>query len=131
MRRPSSGVQTMTLPLTPEMLAAAYDFLLVTKPFCDWNLEDSEDVKFVVGKFRNDYAQYQWDGKRHVITISAHGIGYTRTLFEKLSHELIHLHLENTGMESRTGGKDTHNAAFRKFAARVCRYHGFDPKAFY
>jgi hypothetical protein len=25
----------------------------------------------------------------------------------------------------------THNAEFRKLAARFCKVHGFDPKAFY
>jgi len=48
-----------------------------------------------------------------------------------MSHEMIHLHLEATGMESRSGDANTHNMAFRKLAARVCKLHGFDPKAFY
>ena len=41
------------------------------------------------------------------------------------------MRLEITGMESRSGGPNTHNIAFRKFAAQVCKIHGFDPKAFY
>jgi hypothetical protein len=121
----------MSLPMTPESLAAAYDYLKTTPPFSKWNLPDSEDVLFKVGKYRTDYASYRWDGKQHTISMSANAIGHTVTLFRYLAHEMIHLHLEETGMESRTGGKDTHNAAFRKFAASVCRYHGFDVKAFY
>lgn len=121
----------MTLPLSKEVLAAAYDYLSVCEPFRRWNLPDSEDVLFRVGKFRGDFATYRWDGKQHTITVSSNAIAHTETLFRYMAHEVIHLHLEETGMESRTGGTDTHNAAFRKFAAQVCRYHGFDPKAFF
>lgn len=121
----------MTLPLTKEMLAAAYDFLQTTPPFCRWNLPHSEDVKFSVGKFRQDFASYRWDGKQHTIRMSANAIAHTNTLFRYLAHEVIHMHLEETGTESRTGGEDTHNAAFKRYAAQVCRYHGWDPKAFY
>lgn len=121
----------MTLPLTPEMLAAAYDFLLTTPPFSSWNLPESEDVKFIVNKkLRNKFAQYQWTGDQHSISISAASNGHTSTLLENLAHETIHLFLEERGWESR-GNESVHNAAFRKFAAQVCKYHGYDPKAFY
>lgn len=121
----------MSLPLTKEMLAAGYSYLRTTPPFCRWKLPPSHLVKFVVGRFRSDYAEYRWDGKQHTIVMSTNAIGQTATLMRYLSHEMVHLHLEERGIESRTGGKDTHNAAFRKFAAQVCRYHGFDLKAFY
>ena len=121
----------MTLPITPEMIAAAYDYLKATPPFVKWSLPESDEVKFSVAKFKRDYASYQWDGKRHHIRMSANAIGHSLTLFRYLAHEMIHLHLEETGMESRTGGQDTHNAAFKVLAAQVCKVHGFDPKAFY
>lgn len=120
----------MSLPLTKEMLAAAYDYLCTTPPFCRWNLPDSEDVKFAVGKQNRKFASYRWNGKQHEVAMSAGCIGHTITLMEALSHEIIHMHLEETGIESR-GSENTHNVAFRKFAAQVCKYHGFDPKAFY
>lgn len=121
----------MTLPLTPETLAAAYDYLCTTPPFNKWNLPDSEDVKFTVNKkLKNKFAQYQWTGEQHSIAISAASNGHTSTLLENLGHEMIHLYLEHMGWESR-GNESVHNAAFRKFAARVCKHHGFDPKAFY
>lgn len=121
----------MTLPLTAEMLEAAYEFLKTSPPFCDWNMQEGEEVKFRVSrKLKSKFAQYQWDGKRHTVTMSAASIGHTLTLLEALSHEMIHMHLEENGMESR-GGESVHNAAFRKFAAEVCKYHGFDPKSFY
>lgn len=121
----------VTLPLTPEMLAAAYDYLLATPPFSGWNLPDSEDVKFIVNRnLKKKFAQYQWDGERHTIAISEASVGHSCTLIEALAHETIHLLLEERGWESR-GNEGVHNAAFRKLAAQVCKIHGFDPKAFY
>ncbi len=121
----------MTLPLTPETLAAAYDFLRTTPPFNGWGLPESDEIKFRVSRNNRDYGSYRWDGKQHVVTLSSNLIGYSGTLFRYLSHEMVHLHLEDIDMESRTGGQDTHNVWFRKFAAQVCKVHGFDPKAFY
>jgi hypothetical protein len=120
----------VTLPLTPETLAAAYDYLVTTPPFRDWGLPESEDVKFKVGRFRTHFAHYQRVGKRHTISASSNSIGQTRTLMEKIAHELIHLHLEELGMDTR-GTATTHSGAFRRLAAEVCQVHGFDVKAFY
>lgn len=120
----------MTLPLTPETLEAAYEYLRTTPPFLRWNLPEGEEVKFKVGRRSSEFARYQWDGKKHTITVSSASIGQTSTLIEKMAHEMIHLHLEERGMESR-GTENTHSMAFRKFAAIVCKRHGFDVKAFY
>jgi hypothetical protein len=121
----------MTLPLTTEMMAAGYDFLATTPPFSGWNLPDAEDVVFKLSRGEREFGFYRWDGERHTITASVKAIGYTVTLMRFLSHEMIHLYLEKMGWESVGGGPNTHNAAFRKFASQVCKYHGFDPKAFY
>lgn len=121
----------MTLPLTREMVAAAYDYLCTTPPFCRWNLPDSEEVGFSVGRLRGRFALYQWDGERHTIKLASNGIGYASTLLEILGHEMIHMHLEECGWESAESSIDFHNPAFRKFAAQACRLHGWDPKAFY
>ena len=125
----------MTLPLSPDVLAAAYDFLAATEPFRRWNLPDSEDVRFRVVRSRAMFAQYVWEGAgadvRHTIEMSSATVGHTKTLLESLGHEMIHLHLRLTGMESRSKDPNVHNMAFRKLAADVCRIHGFDPKAFY
>lgn len=120
----------MTLPLTPEMLAASYDFLSVTPPFNGWNLPPSEDVGFKVVRSRARFGYYRWDGTRHVIAISANAVAYSGTLMATMSHEMIHLHLEELDMDRR-GDTNTHNGAFRQLAEEVCRFHGFDPKAFY
>ncbi|MBO4228061.1 SprT-like domain-containing protein [Bradyrhizobium neotropicale] len=121
----------MTLRLTPKTLEAAYDYLRTTPPFDRWGLPPGGDVKFVVSKSIRDYAAYRWDGRRHTISLSAKGIGHSATLLLYVAHEMVHMYLEEKGWETRTGGPDTHNAAFRKFALQVCKAHGFDPKAFY
>ena len=121
----------MTLPLKPETLEAAYEYLRTTPPFSSWGLPEPDDVLFKVAKTRHKQGWYQWDGKRHTITGSQGRVGQTITLIALMAHEMIHLHLEEIGMESRSRSNDVHNAAFRSLAAQVCRVHGFDPKAFY
>lgn len=121
----------MTLPLTPEMLAGAYEYLKATPPFSKWNLPETDEVGFRLSNSQRELGRYRWDGAKHTITASRKAIGHTATLLRFMAHEMVHLHLEETGMESRRGGEDTHNAAFRVLAAQVCKVHGFDPKAFY
>jgi hypothetical protein len=120
----------MTLRLTPRTLEAAYDYLRSTPPFDRWSMPPGGDVKFKVGRTRHKFGWYQWDGSRHTITASSGTIGYSGTLLSLIAHEMIHLHLEATGQENRTGDTSHHNAAFKRYAAQVCRLHGFDPKAF-
>ena len=38
----------MTLSLTPDLLAAAYDFLRATPPFKAWRLPESDDIAHTV-----------------------------------------------------------------------------------
>lgn len=121
----------MTLPLTPDIMAAAYDLLRTTPPYRGWRLPDSDDVVFKVSRRHSEYARYQWNGEHHVIEISQHGVGHMSTLLEKTGHEMIHMHLEIRGIESRAPSLNVHNSHFRRFAAQACRYHGWDPKAFY
>lgn len=120
----------MSLPLTTDTLAAAYDYLRTTPPFDKWSLPESDEVKFTVVRARTHFARYRWNGKQHTIEVSANAIGQTVTLIEKMAHEMIHLHLEDSDMESR-GTQNTHSLWFRKFAVAVCKVHGFDVKAFY
>lgn len=121
----------MSLPLSSEMLEACYDFLCTSPPFSGWNMPPGEDVKFFVGKASDCFAHYQWDGSRHSITVSANSVAHTITLVNSMAHECIHLHLRATKQESKRGGPRYHNAAFKRYAAQVCKHHGFDPKAFY
>jgi hypothetical protein len=110
----------MTLPLTPEMLRAAYDYLRVSAPYDAWNLPDGDEVVFRVGRSHDTRGWYKLEKGRHVITVSARCIGRTDSLMAVMAHEMVHL--ETPGAQ--------HNAAFNKLAAKVCRLHGFDPKLF-
>lgn len=121
----------MTLPLTIDMLSHMYDFLAASEPFAKWNLPPSDDVKFKIVRTRHKQAWYQWDGKQHTITVSSGRVGHSLTLMVALAHEVVHLHLEESDMESKSHNCDTHNAAFRVLAEQVCKAHGFDTQAFY
>lgn len=116
----------MTLPLSPDVLRAAYDYLNVTEPFRRWNLPDGEDVVFKVLRSRVDCGCYWKTRGRHHIGISAMRTVRTVSLIETMAHEMVHLYEEITGI----AGKAEHGAAFRHIAAIVCRRHGFDPALF-
>lgn len=115
------------IPLTPETIAAAYDYLRTTPPFSGWNLPESDDVRFRVARTPKLRGWYVIDGGRHLIAISTGCVAHTETLMMTLAHELIHLFLQETGAD-RAGGE--HSAAFHKFGRQVCAVHGFDPKLF-
>jgi hypothetical protein len=112
----------MPLPLNPEMIALAYDYLCCTPPFNKWNLPHSEEVKFTIIKKKDRYAHYQMIGGVHHIAMSSQFVGRHELLLSTLAHELIHLHCEMACMSS----SNPHDAAFHKLADRVCRIHEFD-----
>lgn len=116
----------MTLPLNRDILRAAYDFLCETPPFSKWNLPDGDDVKFKVVRSGAYRGWHTFDGKQHVIAISAGAVGHTRSLMEVMAHEMVHVHNHHSG--AFRGSE--HGAAFYRWAAVVCRVHGFDPKTF-
>lgn len=118
----------MTIKLTPQVLAAAYDFLNATEPFSKWNLPDSEEIAFKVSRDRSLYGFYrrQDKGPTHSIAISVNNVGHTSTLMYAMAHEMIHLHQRRNNLETNA----MHNRAFMRDAALVCKVHGFDPKFF-
>lgn len=118
----------MTLPLSRDVLASAYDYLCTTQPFCEWNLPDSEDVRFRVVKsplLRGWYCLGE-DGS-HTIAISSRCIGQTDSLMRTMAHEIVHLHQGEVKIDSP--GSE-HNRAFWKLAEQVCHFHGFDYRLF-
>lgn len=112
----------MPLPLTPEMLAAAYDYLCCTPPFNKWNLPHSEDVKFLIIRAKNNYAYYQVVGGVHHIAISSRLVGRHELLMATMAHELIHLHAERACLCLT----NPHDKTFNKYADRICKIHEFD-----
>lgn len=117
----------MTLPLTPDVLVAAYEYLRTTEPFRRWKLPDSDDIVFMVTHDRERMGQVSIFKGHLTLEISAVQIGHTASLMSVMAHEMIHIHQKDVRAE--TSGAQ-HNAAFRKLAARVCAFHGFDPKGF-
>jgi len=114
----------MTLRLTPDMLAASYDFLRATEPFRGWKLPEAEEVGFHVIRAKGHCADYSFENGVHLIRISAALHGHTISVLASMSHEMIHLR------QQMLSDRGHHNARFRRMAARVCRAHGFDPKSF-
>lgn len=116
--------------LTADTIASAYDLLRTTPPFNKWNLPDSEDVQFKVAKTPHDFGWCNaWGrGKRrkYLIAVSSRKVAHLSSLLATLAHELIHMHMDLTGQDT----KGEHNAAFNAFAKTVCRVHGFDPRSF-
>jgi hypothetical protein len=111
----------MNLRLTPEVLKAAYEYLCTTRPFCNWNMPDADDVRFVVSK-AHLYGYSRDD--RLEIGVSTYRVATSATLLETMAHEMVHVHLDRRKVKSH------HGKGFRTAARQVCREHGFEFKRF-
>jgi len=111
------------LPLNTERLALAYDFLCECPPFDNWNMPHSEDVIFRLNRATDTRGWYNTINGKHVISISTRCVGWTKTLFEVMAHEMSHLHQAAVGMETPHA---EHNKAWHKLADEICKVHGFD-----
>lgn len=114
----------MSLRLTPDMLAAGYDFLRTTEPFRRWRLPDSDVLCFHVVRDAAMSADFGVEQGVPFIRVSDANNGHSVTLLSTLAHEMIHLR------QHLTGDREHHGLRFRRMAARVCAAHGFDPKIF-
>jgi hypothetical protein len=114
----------MTLRLTPDMLAAGYDFLRSAQPFKSWRLPESDELGFHVVRHDMLSANFGVEQGIPFIRVSEASNGHTATLLASLAHEMIHLR------QHLTGDRELHGPRFRRMAARVCAAHGFDPKTF-
>src|SRR6185437_13045307 len=87
------GVPTMGLPLTPALIAGAYEFLRLTPPFKGWKLPPAGEIEFVVSRHRNHVAYHRGLRRKtraHEIGISEVCVGHTDTLLRAMAHEMIH-----------------------------------------
>lgn len=117
----------MPVPLNPEMLACAYDYLACLPPFHKWNLPPSEDVKFKVIKNKDRFAHYQLVRGVHHIAISRSNVDRHIALLCALSHEMVHLYMRANGF----GEGNPHGKSFQLLADKVCRAHvEFDRNTF-
>ena len=118
----------MTLRITPEMLAASYEFLRVSAPFRAWGLPDADEVEFHVIAARDRRGHYcRGVSARHRIAVSSANVGHSETLLRTVAHEMLHLYQNERCSETPNA---EHNAEFRRFARIICLHHGFDPRAF-
>lgn len=115
---------TMTLRLTPDMLAAGYDFMRTTDPFRCWKLPESDEMGFHVVRRADLSADFGMEQGMPFIRVSEAHNGHAVTLLSTLAHEMIHLR------QYLTGDRELHGPRFRRVAAKVCAVHGFDPKTF-
>lgn len=111
------------MALSPEMLEAAYEFLRTTEPFRRWTLPHADDVAFKVTRNADRFGAFE-ASEPPAIAVSERIVGHSQTLLMTLAHEMIHLR------HHRAGEAAAHGARFRRDAARVCRHHGWDAKAF-
>jgi predicted SprT family Zn-dependent metalloprotease len=116
----------MKLPLTPHIVAAAYEYLRATPPFRGWKLPDAEAVEFGVTRHRDrqaDHTHYLRTNE-HIIRVSSYHVGTSLKLLEAVAHEMIHLH------QWRTRKASGHDRWFNKTSERVARLHGWEIEVF-
>jgi len=120
------------LILTPDILEAAYNYLLATPPFCRWGLPDSDQLMFRVlgtrecfGHFRGRYRRSNRRNEYSEVAISAGMVKSTDLLLATMAHEMIHLYQDENGT-----ARGNHNPEFRRLAKSVCAIHGFDFDSF-
>jgi hypothetical protein len=116
----------MTLRLTPDNLAAAYEYLRSTLPFARWKLPHADEIGFRVTRHHGHIATHQ-GGNTCTIEVSSYCVGQTSTLMWAMGHEMIHLHQYLHGHETRGV---VHNADFWRKARSACRRHGWDERMF-
>jgi hypothetical protein len=120
----------MALKLSPELIAAAYEFLRVTAPFRSWRLPPAGEVEFVVSRHRFAVGYHRGARRKtrsHEIGISEVCVGHTNTLLRTMAHEMIHQYQQRARSET---AHTEHNAEFVRLARLVCRYHGWDEREF-
>ena len=109
----------MNILLTPEMLAAAYDYLCCHPPFSKMNMPHSEDIRFSVINKTDRFAHYQLVDDVHTIAVSKRFVGRHIMLLATLAHEAAHLYMQQNCIV----GRDAHGKGFQKLADRICKHH--------
>jgi hypothetical protein len=114
----------MALKLTPDVLAAAYEYLRATLPFKRWGLPHGSEVRFYIGDWAKSRGEYKFKNPRHQIGVSRRCIVQTGTLIPVMAHEVCHLRQE------MLGDRTQHGAVWQRLADQACRHHGFDRALF-
>src|SRR5690349_19060220 len=98
----------MTLRLTPDMLAAGYDFLRTTDPFRRWKLPEADELGFHVVRKAGLSADFGVEAGIPFIRLSEASNGHIDTVLASLAHEMIHLR------QHLTGDRELHGPRFRR-----------------
>ena len=117
----------MTIPLTPETLAAAWDYLCTIPPMSEWGLLPSEDITFRVIKTPRVYGQMSYNKRGYLIEISSAKCGRHDTILSTLCHEAIHMFMHTSCFMDR---RNYHDKAFHLLADEAAAIHEFDRKVF-
>lgn len=112
--------------VTPRMLEASYELLLATPPFLGWHLPEADDVEFHVTRHKDRCGDHVFDGKRHIIRISAALHGRLIPILQTMAHEMCHVRTSLTAPWER----GEHGEHFRRAARSACREHGWDVASF-
>ena len=114
--------------LTPETLAAAYDFLCTLPPYDGWNLPSSDDIKFIVTRSRTVYGSVDHFADGAItVNISGHLCKRIALLLATMAHELVHVHQFSACIM----GRNRHDKTFQLLADEVCKHHpDFDRAVF-
>lgn len=111
------------IPLTPDRLAASYDFLRAFSHFK--SLPPAEEVEFHVFRHPGKFGDFTFTGKG-VIRVSDKTNGSIDTLMRTMAHEMVHFSL----FAKSERGWELHGNAFKRKARSVCKTFGWDEKAF-
>lgn len=121
----------MSLALTPETLAAAYEYLRTTAPFKRWKLPPADEVEFHVARLKDraaDHSVVLRPEKLHTIRVSSANVKTTDGLLEVMAHEMVHAYQDGV---ARTGSRRVdHNKEFIRLSALVCKTHGWQLSLF-
>lgn len=110
----------MKAPLTPERVAATYEYLRSWPPFAGWKLPESDAIQFRTTERRDCCGEFRSDPPQIMVSSALHWT--MGSLIPTVAHEMIHLRQFRTGTDNRS----QHNAEFVKIAKRVCRLYAWD-----
>lgn len=116
------------MKLTPEMLAASYEFLRTTLPFKHWKLPHADEVAFSVMVHKKNMADHCIDRKQHTIRVAENHTVSTDALLCVMAHEMVHAYQDGV---TKTGSRRVvHNKEFVRLGKRICAIHGWNINLF-
>lgn len=124
-RKAIPGIRAHGITLTPEILAAAYEYLRATPPFNRWKLPSATHIKFIATKAAKTAGHCEvLDSGKICVAVSDTLHGHSQAVLTTMAHEMVHV------WQFLNGKPGTHGAIFKQKAEQICRKHGFDPLGF-